>query len=63
MEKSQSSSVRPVEIKAAFRSLLRVTWSVIMCEPMALVVDHDVDLFVAWNNSPAADPTQHSTFA
>ena len=62
-EKSQSSPVRPVEIKTAFRCLPRVTWSVIMCEPMALVVDHDEDLSVAWNDSPAADLTQHSTFA
>ena len=31
-----------------------------MCEPMALVVDDDADLYVAWNDSPAADPTQYS---
>ena len=31
-----------------------------MCEPMALVVDDDADLYVAWDDSPAADPTQYS---
>ena len=31
-----------------------------MCEPMALVVDDDADLYVAWNDSPAADPAQYS---
>ena len=31
-----------------------------MCEPMALVVDDDSDLYVAWNDFPAADPTQYS---
>ena len=46
-------------LRTAFSHLPRVTWSVIMCEPMALVVDDDADLYVAWNDSPALDSTQN----
>ena len=39
-------------------SLSLTTWSVIMREPMALVVDEDGDFYNVWNGPPAADPCQ-----
>ena len=57
---TQKHKVHPVVKQTALGSLPQASWSVIMCEPMALVVDDDADLYAAWNDTrTTAKPSQN----